>query len=270
MWRSVIIFALGSLPAVGGELELPDLNSIVNGETVRGGDPVARHTVSLSGGCSGTLIAEDIVVSAGHCFEGRGSGGAVEFGTEPGSAGDRRVVAVKVHPGFRGGGNDIAILRFTGGLPRGFTPAPMNSSPPRAGQAVIVAGYGATRNGGGGAPQLRKLRRSVESARGSEMRLHGGSGSACNGDSGGPGYLESGGKLILAGVVSRSGSGRNCAGAEIHTRVDSHRDWIARASAELRGKGGGSRPPERDEEDFPDDGDHGRDPDEEEEEDLNY
>lgn len=288
MWRSVILLSLSSLPALGGAIELPGLNTIVNGETVRGGDPVARHTVSLSGGCSGTLVAEDIVVSAGHCFRNgaRAAAGSIEFGSEPGSAGERRVVGVKVHPGFEDGGNDIALLRFSGGLPRGFAPAPLSSSPPRAGQGVIVAGYGATRSGGGGPPLLRKLRRSVESTKGSEMRLHGSNGSACNGDSGGPGYLESGGRLILAGVVSRSGSGRNCAGAEIHTRVDAHRAWIERASNELRGKGGGeSAPPERrppprrpdprdePEEDMPEDEDypedHGRDPDEEEEEDLN-
>ncbi len=51
---------------------------------------------------------------------------------------------------------------------------------------------------------------------------------ACFGDSGGPAYIEAGGRRKLAGIVSRPAARQKpfCKGLTILTRVDGLRDWI--------------------------------------------
>lgn len=49
----------------------------------------------------------------------------------------------------------------------------------------------------------------------------------CVGDSEGPAFsISPGDTRRIISVVSRSGSGSDCTGGSIHTRVDAHLDWI--------------------------------------------
>lgn len=100
--------------------------------------------------CSATLIADDWILTAGHCLDEVGlsasdwtfdltdSGGGVHVGAE-------RVV----NPGWTGdlaAGNDIALLRLaTSEL--SVTPATLNTSTSEVGETATHVGYGVTGNG---------------------------------------------------------------------------------------------------------------------------
>lgn len=242
-----LLLSLAYLLPAHADLSDSLVPTIVNGDPVRGGDPVARHTVALGlgqGQCSGTLIADDVMITAAHCLSAKPSIEDLDVNM----AGDRRsVISVYIHPGYSGSGsnNDVALVRFSGGLAEGFIPAPIypDSSRLRPGRPVIVAGFGATDPEGGGGGLRKVIRKVLGFHARNEIRLGGGEGSACGGDSGGPGFVEEGGRLFLVGVVSRSGGEGRCVGSEIHGRVDMHRAWIQAAIADMRGKSGGVHRP---------------------------
>ena len=113
------------------------------------------------------MIAKDIALTAAHCVADGTDGMVVIFGTNirTDSKDAVRVEGSEVprtwsekHQGDSDFG-DIAVIRFEGGVPSGFTPAKLapTSLEIRAGDEVTLAGYGITRAGSQvGAGVLRK------------------------------------------------------------------------------------------------------------------
>lgn len=230
--------------------------AVIGGQPVRPTDPVAASTVSVlmgaGGGCTGTLIERDVVVTAAHCFHANPSAGDIEIvfgmkeeeGVRIGAA-DFRVNVfhrldkdpINIDRFRKKEANDIALILLRSPAPTGFEPAKIlpDSSVLRKGQMVTVAGYGRID------PEhpvtermLRKasirVRRQLSP---SEIVLDFTQGSGtCVGDSGGPGFLEANGELFLYGVIATGDP--YCAIYEVHTRVDSHRDWIQKRIADMR------------------------------------
>ncbi len=250
--------------------------NIIGGNPAQAGDAIASSTVLIvgelapatAGGqpqqyiCTGSLLADDTVVTAAHCV-------AEDINSPVNAANMRLVFGLAVTPttttlpplrtptgylyapGWQGAANgaesgsdthDIAILHFDGGLPAGYAPATLlpSSDPITPGMSVTLAGYGVD-NGvkDTGAGTLRIVNNvPVEQMLGQTevvMDQTGGVGS-CSGDSGGPAFLKVNGQELLWGVTSRGD--QTCAQVGIYTMISAYTDFISRAEQSLRSQSG--------------------------------
>lgn len=107
-------FVAAVVPAVAGG---SDLKSLVTADQSRGWEGVGRLNIGTRSFCTGSLIAEDLVLTAGHCVYDRATGtlarpDEIEFlaGWRAGRAaayrGARRLV---VHPGYIADGEQRAL-----------------------------------------------------------------------------------------------------------------------------------------------------------------
>ncbi|MEZ0392545.1 MAG: trypsin-like serine protease [Pseudobdellovibrionaceae bacterium] len=253
-------------PTYQGELS----TGVVGGQEVDAKDETAVSTVGLlilvdessnSAICTGTLIEENIVITAAHClvnFEEDGTvsairGGAVVFATDMTKA-DAKVarpfVKISIHPQFsprepgQGGWNDIGLVKFEGPLPEGYKPASRltDVSQLTKGLSVVFAGYGITSPEGQHAVEddsgvLRRADSVLTDGKheGSELlfELPPSKVSTCQGDSGGPAYARINGQLTLIGVTSR-GSDERCDSLSVSTSVAAHVDYISKTLTFLK------------------------------------
>ena len=223
-----------------------------------GGTPVAGKDLDDcvavgsddSWGCTGTLIAPDVVLTAGHCEQLHTR---VFVGRDPTKTG--RIFKVKAHvrhPKFDAAlRNDLMILilekKVTGVTPRKMAPKALID------KATVgrIAGFGSTRLDGSGTlgakletkvPIVSQACRGTvngvkdgqvygchlghEIIAGKPLLLH----DSCNGDSGGPLFVENAaGQWLLAGTTSR-GTDRGptmCGDGGLYVRVDLYQKWIA-------------------------------------------
>lgn len=252
---SFVVLALGFLSACGqnqekSQVQLSGQQGVIGGDKVESGSSVSRSTVGLydrktQALCTGTLIANQLVLTAAHCIDPSSNQLEVYFTREIMNA-DRNLVrpALKaiVHsqyePSRAEDTQDIALVRFDGALPEGFVPAPLltDFSQVRKETRIVVAGYGLNWSWGikKGAGTLRSTDLKVKKP------LYGSSEimidqslrkGICSGDSGGPAYLEVNGRLHLLGVASRGDSiplplTPDCFIMSIFTRVDAFLPWI--------------------------------------------
>ena len=101
--------------------------------------------VEVNGGCSGTLIADNCVISARHC--GVGSGDAIVFGDNSNNATFVATVQSSILPDGGGSlldGGDVAILILTGAVPANIaTPMRLiDETNGLEGQVCATIGYG--------------------------------------------------------------------------------------------------------------------------------
>jgi secreted trypsin-like serine protease len=198
--------------------------------------------------CTGTAIARDLVLTAGHCIEPDTTYKLVEFN----AAHQPRLLDVREvarHPQFdlktlfaHRATADVALLKMAQPLPAAVIPAVLGNMPaPQVGDTLSVFGYGlAVRGDGKTGGTLRAAQLSVTGKPGNlQIRLvdpkTGGAKpglGACTGDSGAPVF--SGTALI--GVVSWS-TGPNmeagCGGMTGVTPITLYRAWIVDAARRL-------------------------------------
>lgn len=147
---------------------------IIGGPVVSPGETVGQVTVALANSsgrvvCSAVIIADNAVLTAGHCKAGR----QIVFSTEVSSQAPRRAVkSVKIHPRYKVGNvislepsevlraisDDVAVMHFEGGVPPSHRIAklPKLGSQPKEGQSLVAAGYGLNSSGSVDG-RLRKL-----------------------------------------------------------------------------------------------------------------
>ncbi len=225
---------------------------IYGGSHVTSRDAVSKRVAALTRGgdfeCTGTFIDTDLFLTAAHCLEGKKPAGITTgLDVRKGGLADLSVSGFEIHPEYPANRTadvdayDIALVRFTGGLPKGAMIAPMVPAQfaLQPGDPVIVAGYGNARasSKAWGNGILRKAELPVLDyfLGKTEMSLEqDGSTGICFGDSGGPAFVKIQGVLHLVGVADRVWKS-NCGKAADYAKVTSHFDWINEAAARLRG-----------------------------------
>ena len=162
--------------------------------------------------CSGTLVDDDLVLTAHHCVVKRGKHGEftreslspaelqIELGGDYLAWGTVRPRAVVAPPcGSSGGGGDVAILVLERKLVGMSTMTPRLDSPPRMGDTVDPIGFGRCSLSPNG---IHRADREGGSVVGTTQETFVLQASICPGDSGGP--VVSRGSHEVVGVVSQS------------------------------------------------------------------
>jgi secreted trypsin-like serine protease len=233
------------------------------GERIVGGRPVPKrrflHCVAVGSGtqwrCTGTLIAPDVVITAGHCSEFATRifiGDAVP--KDEADLAAKGVIAAGTptrHPGYNDQTkeNDLTVIKLD---------APVAAKPCRIAPTALidaaaygrVVGFGATEPDGIVGYGTKMWVDVPIASAGCNGQLDGETDAAayacflgrelvagkpmlakdsCNGDSGGPFYLDAGNDdWFVAGATSRmtNKAMHNCGDGGIYVRLDAYRDWI--------------------------------------------
>lgn len=264
--------------------------SIVGGEAVKEKSLFQQSVVGIydyqdNAVCTGTLIAENLVLTAGHCLLNSPNKMRVIFGLDLYDlatareedvikATQRQVVGYKTHHKYSQDSeeefnrNDIALLKFSGGLPVGYKPAEIlkDDTTLKRGTNIRLVGFGVTKvvttpvkykrskkfqesldmgeivcdddnnncveiemSGDG---YLHQTTSPIFAFQETEFILDEKNSGTCSGDSGGPAFLEVDGQLILAGVTSRGTI--FCDDQGVYTSVPSFVPWIEQTAKQLK------------------------------------
>jgi len=225
---------------------------VIGGGDVKPNDPDFMNCVAIGWGnqngprfkCTGTLIADNLVLTAGHCQEEYGKPRWVFFGDDT----TRKGNIVGVVSCFSCDSADLLLLVLadrvssvrpcrlaSSQVPPGF---PSQQTGPF--RSVTVVGFGATDAAGktgagkkrlgivgvcGDFPDRYGYEKGLEFAAGKR-----GEPDTCLGDSGGPAYVLIGGNPILLGCTSRPIQSHvaTCGDGGIYVRADRQLSWISR------------------------------------------
>ena len=216
-------------------------------QRIVGGTPTTGYPdcVAVGNGdrwcCSGTLVAPNLVVTAGHCDDA-GCSSRVLFGDDTDPEGSGRVVQVEaahVHPEYvQDGPSDLTALLLSESVddvpPRAIAPREALDG---AG-AVRLVGFGNVdvfASVGYGVKRVVDVPLASADPRfGADPELEFVAGQpfldrdSCTGDSGGPAYVAADGGWLLAGATSRatSSSIRPCGDGGIYERMHAFESWL--------------------------------------------
>jgi hypothetical protein len=189
------------------------------GALLVGSDPDTASTL-----CSGTLIGCETFLTAGHCVDGFDAGDLFVFLP---SAGFFAVAGITLHPAF-----DFPVTDFAAPV-NGVAPSLLNTvASPSPGTAGTIVGYG--RTGGSNEDYGLKRRGPVSTVACPASPFYAGSvcwlfsnplgppgsnSNTCNGDSGGPLFVDFGQGDTVAGVTS-GGTSDNCNANDLSYDLD--------------------------------------------------
>jgi secreted trypsin-like serine protease len=221
-----------------------------------GGAPaenITRAIVTIIGSrgsfCTGSLIAQDLVVTAAHCVLPGAEYKVIIPGETPPRLLDVRRMAS--HPQFNVQGilahrasADVALLQLAAPLPASKSPAPLGAPtiPIQIGSRFTIAGVGVSKRGDGksggtiraadlavtGKPGTLQIRLADPLTNNAREGL-----GACTGDSGAPAFEVQAGRAVITGVVSWSTGANNtdgCGGLTGVTPLTLYREWILRTA----------------------------------------
>lgn len=250
--RVAIASALGLVSAAASaraDLEPRIVNGLVTddyatvGALLEGGDPA-----SAGSWCSGTLIGCDTFLTAAHCVcSGAGTQCQPPNAPDPSAytvflahAGVFAVQSITVRPDYAFPVADVAIVKLAAPVV-GIRPSEIaTTQAPASGTSGTIVGFG--RSGGssfdygierygavttGACPPLVSSATSVCWTFDAPLGPAGTDSNTCNGDSGGPLFVDFGAGPVIAGVTS-GGTGTSCLPLDrsYDASVFAYRDWI--------------------------------------------
>lgn len=203
--------------------------------------------------CTGTVIQDDLILTAHHCLVERGPKGEftkqnldpsqikVELGGDYFAWGEVNVRHIVAPPcGEAGGAGDVAVLVLTRKLVGLSTMQPRLDQPPKVGEEVSPVGFGRCALS---ADAIRRKDREggpIRALTGETMHLDA---SICPGDSGGPVFAK--GTREIVGIVSLSAMDHDerTRGPSVMARVDAYRRVFEHASLIADGMAPNELPP---------------------------
>lgn len=216
-----------------------------------GNEAVVRITTPYVS-CSGTLIAEDQVLTAHHCVSRRDQNEQflsqhvspaavrVELGGDYLPWGEIGVRAIVAPPcGHASGAGDIAVLVLDRPLHNVATLSVSLDNAPSNGDEVRPVGFGTCADSGDGIRRKNRPAAAVTQVLSTRFQSYS---AICPGDSGGPALSEAG---DVIGVISRSamdGEERTASRTEF-TRLDRWQDVFANAKRISEGESPAEQPP---------------------------
>lgn len=250
---------------------LPGTGNNADGKIIGGSPPdaaehdavVGLHELTRGGKyvyaspfCSGTLIREDVVITAAHCTSGmRTNSVAIYVGDDPSvdlTSHLYGVTEIWVHPGYnsRTITNDISLLRLATPVTEPVTPVPElpaaeGFTSADMGATINFAGFGQTEYGTSGVKlqvdgTVDALGCGVSGCpsagdTATQFSYAQPSSGPCFGDSGGPAFLYRSSGTYVAGLTSYGDSYCNIYG--VSTRVDAYEAEILAFTGESGGGG---------------------------------
>jgi len=189
--------------------------------------------------CTGTVIDDDLILTAHHCLVERGPRGEytkkllepsqvrVELGGDYFAWGEVSTRAIVAPPcGEAGGAGDVAVLVLTRKLVGLSTMTPRLDAPPKVGEDVHPVGFGRCALS---PDAIRRKERSGGTIRAMTQETMHLDASVCPGDSGGPVFAR--GSREIVGVVSLSAMDHDerTRGPSVMARIDAYRLVFAHA-----------------------------------------
>lgn len=178
--------------------------------------------------CTGTVIAPNWVLTAGHCCEGIRPSQLRQFSFEVDGR-NYNWAATYIHPAYNFPDGDVALIKLKTNV-TGITPAVLRNAAPRVGDFMTIVGFGLTGTGASGTTGGSGIKRF------GTVRLDGVDpffvtwnfdspelNNTAPGDSGGPGFV--GGEIAS---VCSGGSNEDAGWGDqsFNTRTDAYRTWI--------------------------------------------
>lgn len=236
-----------------GDEDVADVRVLEKPSVLATQDDAIVRIVGPATTCTGTVIEEDLILTAHHCVVEHGPGGELtKQSLEPaklrvelgggyfawGEVGVRSIVAPPC--GEAGGAGDIAVLVLKRKLIGLTTMQPRLDAPPRVGDVAYPVGFGRCTLT---ADAIKRKDRDGGPIRALSSETLNMDAAICPGDSGGPVFAK--GSRDIIGVVSLSAMDHDEAtrGASVMARVDAYRLVFSHARMIADGTPVGELPP---------------------------